>query len=129
MLPVPPSPEARKKQGHKGISTASSLLTLIRALQEESLSQKEIQEVTGLANNTLTKYIKLLHSFGANLIYISEWRRDSIRGCPTRVYSWGWLGKDVKRPAPMNKTEYARRYRKKKLLKGFKDGIRSEHTF
>ena len=116
-----------KKQGHRGLSTASGLITLIRLLQEEDLSYAEIQEKTGLGNNTVGKYIGLLHRAGANCIYICEWRRDSTRGNPSRVYSWGWLEKDVQKPPPMTQKEYTRRWRLNLIKKGFESGIRENY--
>ena len=115
MIQIIPGP---RRSGHKGLSTASSLISLIRLFQDEDLSYTEIQEKTGLANNTVGKYIKLLHRAGANCIYICEWRRDSTRGNPSRVYSWGWLEKDVQKPPPMTQKEYTRRWRLKLINKG-----------
>lgn len=84
------------------------------AISEKSRTQPEIMEVSGLANSTVSRYLRILHQ-KPNLVYIADWRRTGTRGNWSAVWAWGYKEYDAPKPKPLTSGEYNKRWRKKKL--------------
>jgi len=73
-------------------------------------------EATGLANSTVSRYIRILHA-KPNTVYIAEWRRTGSRGNWSAVWAWGYKEFDAPKPKPLENGEYQKRWRRNKLRK------------
>jgi transcription initiation factor TFIIIB Brf1 subunit/transcription initiation factor TFIIB len=115
-----PSGEPTKipqKRINKKSQTAVNVIALkylAVALSEKPRTQPEIMEVSGLANSTVSRYLRILHQ-KPNVVYIADWRRIGTRGNWSAVWAWGYKAYDVPKPKPLTSGEYNKRWRKKKL--------------
>lgn len=78
------------------------------------LSRIQLQEVTGLANSTITQYLKLFRA--AKLVYVKDYTRQSDRGQWIELFAWGYMMPDADKPRPLTNKEYCETYRRKKVM-------------
>jgi len=91
----------------------SSLVVLIKELQEGATA-RELEEVSGLHDSTVRRWIKALRLRKA--AYIESWEKDC---CGRNVVAVHRLGdsKDAKKPRKATPTERAEANRQRKQLK------------
>ena len=88
---------------------ATAFKELVLALHgPKALSRPELEEVTGLTNSTISRWIQMLRD--AKLVYVADYRRDSDRGNWIELLRWGYMMPDTTRPKRMSDREYRRRY-------------------
>lgn len=87
-----------------------------KALQKP-LTRAELCKKTGMATNTVDKWLKVLHQT-YHLIYVHSYvnPRSSGQGVPSRVWAWGHMIEDAKRPEPMSHKEKYLRLKIRKRL-------------
>ncbi len=88
-------------------------VTLLHALNTETYSQKQLQEITGMHHASIGGWLRALKR--KKLIYIAEWHRHGKIW--VAYYQWGIDEKDAPKPKPMTDAEYSRRARQAKALK------------
>lgn len=88
---------------------------ILNLLHKKPLNLYELEELTGLANNTVNRWIRLLHSnYPHNLIYIHHYDRTGSRGNWTRYWAVGIGFQDAPKPKPLTNSEYNKRWRHRK---------------
>lgn len=85
---------------------------LIFLLNDGEYTQVELQNLTGLSNSPIGRWLRKFKQ--KKLIYICEWRQRGKIKVP--VYTWGYEEEDVKKPRPMTQQEYNARSRDKKRM-------------
>jgi hypothetical protein len=104
----------------RSILGLTAIKTLLTQIAKRPMSQPEIIEATGLANSTVSKYLKVLHT-SPNLVYIDHWTRRNMRGNWQAKWALGYMLSDAPRPKPMTTAQYCARYRAKQIKKGLLD--------
>jgi transcription initiation factor IIE alpha subunit len=84
---------------------------MIKLLHEGEYTKQQIQDKLGIANNTVQRWLEVLHR--RRLVYIAGWYR-APRGNPAAMWAFGYEMVDVPKPPPMTMAQYARRYKAKK---------------
>ena len=94
-----------------------SVKVLLQALQERPRTRVELQELTGLCNSTITRWVRLLRkskgSLKPGVIYVESWKRVGDRGNWSEVFAVGTYC-DAPKPKALESAEYAKRWRAKK---------------
>lgn len=90
---------------------ATAMKELLLALHGRPVSKYELQDITGLTNTTVSRWISMLHR--AELVYISDWSRVGTRGNWTALWSFGYKTSDAPKPKPLTQSQYAKRWRLK----------------
>lgn len=109
--PSVPNPAIRKRNGNKLSVSAMTMAEMIKLLHEKEYSKTDLQDKLGIANNTVQRWLEVLHS--RRLIHIAGWRKGA-RGNPAALWAYGYECEDVPKPKPLTQTEYTQRYRAKK---------------
>lgn len=100
-----------KRNGNRLSVSAMTMAEMIRLLHEKEWSKVELQDKLGIANNTVQRWLEVLHR--RKLIYIAGWRK-APRGNPAALWAYGYECVDVPKPRPLTATEYSQRHRAKK---------------
>ena len=103
--------KARKRNGNKHSVSAMVMAEMIKILHDDEISKTDIQERLGIANNTVQRWLEVLHR--RRLVYIAGWRK-APRGNPAALWAYGYECLDVPKPPPMTAQQYTERYRAKK---------------
>ena len=101
----------RKRNGNKHSVSAMVMAEMILLLHQSELSKTDIQDQLGIANNTVQRWLEVLHR--RRLVYIAGWRK-APRGNPAALWAFGYECVDAPKPPPMTPTQYAQRYKAKK---------------
>ena len=107
--------------GHKTKTFANLIAVkkLLNLLYRYPMTQPEIQEVTGITNSTVSRWLQILHAdYPNNLVYIHGWRRVGTRGNYSAVWGAGFGMLDAPKPKPLTSAQYAKRWREKKAKEG-----------
>jgi hypothetical protein len=94
------------------LQNAAILKLICTSLSKQALTQKELIEITGLANSTISRWLALFHR-KPNCVYIADWKRTSDRGQWAAMWAWGYLGFDKPKPKPLTMAQYNARWRTK----------------
>jgi hypothetical protein len=103
---------ARKTNTVQNVSVLKVLLNAIAVMPK---SQVQIQELTGLCNSTVSRWLRFLNlstKEQKNLVYIEDWK-SGARGNPTALWKLGYGMPNAPRPRPKTASEYSRTWRKK----------------
>ncbi len=99
-----------------------ALKKLIWALNNGNYKQKTLQQICGLSNASMARWMKMLRGRVGRggkpierLIYIESWTKSGNQTVP--VYTWGIETPDAPRPPPMTPKQYNERARIKYKLK------------
>lgn len=95
--------------------TLTAIQALLLGIWNNPLSQPEIQEITGLTNSTVSRYLR---RFKGKLVYIAEWKRAGKRGNYTALWASGFYQLDAPKPKPLSMSQYNKRWRMKKVQSG-----------
>jgi hypothetical protein len=87
---------------------------LLSACGRAPKSRTELQEITGLANSTVSRWVKILSTGKDKVLYISTWKRFSDRGQWIACYSLGYGMADTLKPRRQTNAEYCQNYRNKR---------------
>jgi hypothetical protein len=104
----------------KHLAYATGFAELCLALNEGEYTKPQLVEKTGLAMNTVVKWLNVLKR--RHLIYVAAWTRPA-RGCPAAVFAWGYMEVDKPRPKPKSSSEYSSNYRNRQLERKAFHGI------
>jgi predicted DNA-binding WGR domain protein len=85
---------------------------LILAVHQGPVSKYKLQELTGLGNTTVSRWMQMLHR--SQLVYIAKWDRVGTRGNWTALWAFGYQRVDALKPKPLTNAEYLKRYRQRK---------------
>lgn len=103
MNPVPKHNKTRRR------INAVSIAKLIKAMQENNYTVRELTELVGLHVYTVRSYVLTMHREGA--CHIAHWERDTMGRYQIAAYALG-PGKDAKRPT-LDAKERGRMYRQR----------------
>lgn len=93
-------------------SNAIAMKELILVLHKGPVSKYQMQELTGLGNTTVSRWIQMLHR--AELAYVADWKRVGTRGNWTALWAFGYQRADAIKPKALTNAEYLKRYRARK---------------
>lgn len=109
--PVPPI----QKRGKQSKINHITLLKLVKALEDGTMSCAELAEETGLHYVTVLDFCRTAHRY--RMVHIAMWEKDS-RGRPmVKIYKWG-NGRNAKRESKPG-AERSAAYRAKKKQQQF----------
>ena len=103
---------ARKTNTVQNVSVLKVLLNAIAVMPK---SQVQIQEITGLCNSTVSRWLRFLNlstKEQKNLVYIEAWK-PGARGNPTALWKLGYGMPNAPRPPPKTASEDSMTGRKK----------------
>jgi len=89
---------------------AVSVTLMLKMLQYGPETVHDLREATGLCVITVRNYVLTMHREG--VVRIAHWEQDSRGRYVTKAYVMG-PGKDVKKPAPKNRSALNRQYRER----------------
>lgn len=93
-------------------SHATAMKELILALHKGPVSKYTLQDLTGLGNTTVSRWMQMLHR--SELVYIADWSRVGTRGNWTAMWAFGYQRADKPKPKALTNAEYLKRYRLRK---------------
>lgn len=104
-------------KGTKTIVNITAFKALMSAMAVRPRSKTELQEITGLTNTTVSRWMTVLSNpkDKDRIAYIAEWKRFGTRGCYTAMFMMGYGMPDAPRPKPLTMSEYNKRWRAKQL--------------
>jgi len=92
-----------------------AITTLLHALNEGTYSQIQLQEMTGMCNQSIGRWLRAVKK--KKLIFIAEWHKHGKVW--VAYYQWGFEEPDAPKPKPLTNKEhcsnYAERVRKNLL--------------
>ena len=89
--------------------TAIAMKELILLLHKSPRTKYELQDLVGVCNTTVSRWMNMLHR--ESLVYIYSWERTGSRGCWTAKWRWGYMRQDALKPKALSSAEYNKRYR------------------
>lgn len=91
----------------------------ILAMMRKPVTAKELVEITGVNRETLRRWLFVLAN-KPNLIYVAEYKRETVTGIYSKAWAWGLMEEDVPKPRKLTARDYHRRYEEKKKRLGLK---------
>jgi hypothetical protein len=116
-IPQKPLSGAPIRRKTNTLQNAAVLKVLLNSIALRPLTQPQIIEITGLANSTVSRWLRFFDSStkeSKNLVYIADWKRRAERGNWQACWMLGYGMANVPKPKPMTSSEYHRRWKKKK---------------
>lgn len=95
----------------KTVINITAFKVLLAAMAVRARSKKQLHELTGLTNTTISRWMRVLSTGKDRIIYIESWSRKGTRGCYTAMWRMGHGMPDAPQPKPLTAAQYAKRWR------------------
>lgn len=112
----PRKPGPTKTKFTRESANAIALTVMIHALVEGEHTRDELQEIAGISDSTVRKWLRYLSNPKRKLVYICERRRTARTGACKLVYTWGPGKQDVP-VVRQTDSDYSRTYRANKRMR------------
>ena len=98
-------------------ATVTAFKAMMSAMAVRPRSKTELQELTGLANSTISRWMAVLSNPNDKhrIVYIAEWKRFAERGNWTAMFMMEYGMPDAPKPKPLTMSEYNKRWRANQL--------------
>lgn len=100
-----------QSKGTKTVVNITAFKVLLAAMAVMPKSKKQLQEITGLTNTTISRWMTVLHSGKDKIVYIADWKRFAQRGNYTAMWTMGYGMADAPKPKALTMSEYNKRWR------------------
>lgn len=80
--------------------------TLIHALNDGTYSQLQLQEMTGMCNQSIGRWLRVLKA--KHLIHVAEWHKHGKVW--VAYYQWGYEEPDAVKPRALSNREHCQNY-------------------
>lgn len=95
----------------KTVINITAFKVLLAAMAVRARSKKQLHELTGLTNTTISRWMRVLSTGKDRIVYIESWSRKGTRGCYTAMWRMGHGMPDAPQPKPLTASQYAKRWR------------------
>lgn len=104
-------------RGTKTVVNITAFKALMAAMAVRARSKKELHEITGLTNTTISRWMRVLSTGKDRIVYIEYYRRLGGRGWWEAMWRMGHGMSDAVRPKAQTQADYKRNWRRSKLAK------------
>ena len=95
--------------------TAFKVLCAVMAVRARS--KTELNELTGLTNTTISRWMRVLSTGKDRIVHVESWSRRGGRGNWTALWRLGHGMPDAPKPKALTHSQYAKRWRAKQEQK------------
>lgn len=100
-----------QSKGTKTVVNITAFKVLLAAMAVMPKSKKQLHEITGLTDTTISRWMRVLSSGKDRIVYIADWKRFSTRGDYTAMWAMGYGMADAPKPKALTMSEYNKRWR------------------
>lgn len=111
--PATRNPNLRAKGATKTTVNITAFKTICAAMAQKPRSKKQLHEIAGITNTTVSRWIAILAQGKNRIVYIAAWERFAERGCYTAMWALGYGMPDAVKPKALTNAQYGKRWRAK----------------